>query len=323
MVNVGIVLGFILSTVLDYYTIPYVVMTFVVLFIVLFVWFPDSPEYLRYSKRYEAAEASQKFYAVVSVNSSSAPPHTNGVEMGKRTLSGSEVTAAAAEDEQRLSWSDLKDRGIQRGAFLGLMLIFFADTCGLYPLLNFMTDIFKRADIEMDIYHQTIIVGVVQIIGTCVSTVFIDRFGRRALLMFSALGGGIFIAMLAVYFYLLKFPEYHHVVLQLQWLPVLSLGGFFLIAPLGITTLPFFIVAELLPVKVRGPIVGITLGVSWILAFALLQFFQDFIGAFGLDGTLALFAASCAVEIGFVYVCLPETKNLSFDEIQIRLGGKK
>lgn len=315
MQNIGVLLGYILTSTVDYYTMPYIVLVLSILFMCLFCRFPDSPEFLQMVCKKDESEASYKFYGNLSEK-------TVLSIIGKTDVEFVPPKEIVGRKRERITMKDFKDPAVQRGAFLAITLIIFADLCGSFVIINFLTQIFAAANIELDIYLSTIIVGVIQIIGSSVSTGLVDRCGRRQLLMWSAFGTGICLVALAVYFAILSRPDTDWLVHQLNWLPLLALGGTILISTLGVTTLPFFVIAELLPVKLRSLVSTACLGISWGCVFLLLQFYQDLNEWLGIHGTMTLFAVCCFGDIVFVYFSLPETKNLTFDEIHVRLSTK-
>lgn len=322
MQNIGVLLGFVLSSVVDYHTMPYMVLVISILFMCLFCRFPDSPEFLQMVCRKDEAATAYKFYGNLT-QPSVAEKRDLEVLPPKEEV----VVVGVGRKREKITMADFKDPATQRGAFLAITLIIFADLCGSFVIINFLTPIFAAAHIQLDIYLSTIIVGVIQIVGSSVSTALVDRCGRRMLLIWSALGTGVCLAALACYFYLLQIPEQHALVHQLRWLPLIAVGGTILISTLGVTTLPFFILAELLPVKLRSVVSTVCLGISWCCVFLLLQFYQDLNALLGIHGTMTVFAVCCFVDIAFVYFSLPETKSLTFAEIHVKLsssnGGPK
>lgn len=308
MQNIGVLLGFILTSTVDYYVLPYIVICIGILFMCLFCRFPESPEFLRMVCRTDESETARKFYG--NVTAAIEDPEILKV---KDKLDKTQ--------REKITLEDFKESATQRGALLALILIIFADLCGSFVIINFLTQIFHEAHIELDIYLSTIIVGVIQIMGSSISTGLVDRCGRRMLLMWSALGTGICLSILSGYFYVLSDPEQSSVVQQFSWVPLLAVGGTILISTLGVTTLPFYILAELLPVKLRSLVSTACLGISWGCVFLLLQFYQDLNAWLGIYGTMALFATCCFLDIVFVYFSLPETKNLTFAEIQKKLSN--
>lgn len=317
--NLGILLGFILSSMFDYTVSPYFGLVTLGVFLAVFSMIPESPEFLIMKKRQEAAERSFKFY--------------NGISRKKKLPSDLQMTYnlltnfVQKQSENKKSTCQLLKELKQRSTFWGfvysMILIIFACVCGSFVALNYLTFLFQEASIGIDIYLCTILCGIFQIFGSCISLLLVDNFGRRPLLIWSAFGAGLLLIVCAVYFYLVSRPEYSELVSLIQWLPLIALSGFIFVCNVGITSLPFFMISELLPVHLRGLVSTIALATLWLIAFALLQFFYTLVAFLGIHGTLAFFAACCFTEIAFVYYFLPETKGISFQEIQAKLYDRK
>lgn len=313
MNNAGIVMGYMISSWMDYYQMPYVAIGLTVAFLSIFIWFPESPDFLAHKNRTEEANKSYSFYGNHRIQPTLENPKEKAPTVAKTT------TQAEDRAKQRITLNDFRDVAVKRGITISIMLIFFADTSGVFAITHFMTELFEAARMEIDIYVATIVVGLIQILGSVVSILSVDRFGRRVLFIFSAAGTGLSLLVFGTYYYLLERAEHAELLTQIQWLPLVSLCFYILIASCAVSTLPFFIISELMPVKVRGFVITMCFIASWLFAFAILQFFHWMVDVLGIAGTMWTYGMCCFVEIAFVYFYLPETKNLTFDEIQEKL----
>lgn len=300
----GMFLGYVLASWVDYYLVPYVSAAFNIIFVLIFLWFPESSDYLAHIQQTEKAKKAYAFYG----------NHRTSVE-AKPELDSK---------HNSISWSDFQDPAVRRGCTIAFILIFFADTCGVFTITNFMTELMHWAQIEvLDVYVATVGLGFLQILGCGMSVFCMDRYGRRILFMISAVLSSLSMFAFAFYFYMLKNnSHYFSQVIELQWFPIISLALGILAFSLAIGAAPFFMISELLPTKLRGRITTIALAASWVVAFAVVQSFRYLIDWIGVHGTYSVYASFCMMEAFFVYFYLPETKNLTIDEIQIKLAGK-
>lgn len=100
-----------------------------------------------------------------------------------------------------------------------------------FQVIFFTKGIFESANTGIDSGLATIIVGVMQVISVFVSSVIVDKAGRRLLLLPSALVMAITTALLGTYFFMKeKNPDS---VSSLGWLPVASLCGFIILFSIG------------------------------------------------------------------------------------------
>lgn len=317
MNNSGIVLGYMISSWMDYYQMPYVAIGLTVAFLAIFIWFPESPDYLAHKNRTEEAKKSYAFYG----NYRSTPTIENP-PITEKSIEA-KATQSTEGNSQKITMQDFKDTAVRRGIVISILLIIFADTSGVFAITHFMTELFEAAKMEIDIYVATIVVGLIQIVGSVISILSVDRFGRRVLFIGSAAGTGTALMIFGGYYYLLDRPQYADLVQKIQWLPLVSLCCFILIASCAVASLPFFIISELMPVKVRGFVMTMCFIVSWVFAFGVLQFYHSMVGWLGIAGTMWTYGICTFVEIIFVYFYLPETKNLTFEEIQTKLRSIK
>lgn len=286
-----------LASWIDYYLVPFVSAGIAFAFILVFVWLPESPDYLSHTHQSERAQQSYAFYG------------------NHREKDGTEE-----QESTKITWKDFKDPAVRRGCCIAFTLIFFADTCGIFTITNYMTELLHWAHLPLDAHAATVALGLLQVIGCIVSAFLMDRCGRRILFMTSALISGLAMFAFGFYFYLLdkQSPLIH----KLQWLPVASLAVAILAASLAIAAAPFFMITELLPTKLRGRITTIALAVSWVVAFIVVHSFHQLVAWIGVEGTYWTYGTVCLIEVVFVYFCLPETKNLTIDQIQTILGKR-
>lgn len=307
--NIGIVIGYVLASWVEYFTVPYVAIGITALFLSAFVWLPESPDFLAFRQLTDEANRSYRFYG--NFRTSAA------MEAGKHIETS--LIHIEAQAEPKISFEDFRKKSVVKGFYVSMILIIFVDGSGILAIRNFMTELFALAEIKLDVFVGTIVVGIIQILGVILSTFSVDRCGRRILLLFSAFGTSVCLFVFGFYYYLLVRDEYQGLVMQLQWLPVTSLGLAVLIATLGVTTLPYVLISELTPVKLRSVVTTGALASGWIFSFFVMQYFHTMMDCLGIAGTVWVFAIAGLLEIVFVYFFLPETKNLNFEEIQIKL----
>lgn len=126
---------------------------------------------------------------------------------------------------------------------IGIALMFLEQFSGVFALLFFVSTIFSYSGSSLTPNESSIIVGVIQLLGAYCSTTFVDRAGRNCLISSSAFGisGGMFVFALYSYFNSLG-----HVAAYLNWIPLASFSFVLWVANLGVLTLPFLVMSELM-----------------------------------------------------------------------------
>lgn len=126
---------------------------------------------------------------------------------------------------------------------IGIGLMYLEQFSGVFALLFFVSTVFQHSGSSLTPDQSSIIVGVIQLIGAYCSTMFVDRAGRRLLISTSAFGISSGLFVFAAYSY---FNEQGHFPAFLNWIPLVSFSFVLWIANLGVLTLPFLVMSELM-----------------------------------------------------------------------------
>jgi len=84
---------------------------------------------------------------------------------------------------------------------------------------------------------------------------------------------------------------------------------------IGVGGTGWLIQGEVFPTAIRGRAAAIGAAVDWVANFAIILLFPALTTAFGLPMLMVLLAILAVLAIGFVARYLPETKNLTLDEV--------
>lgn len=114
-------------------------------------------------------------------------------------------------------------------------------------MITFTATIFKEAGSSLSPIASSIIVGIIQIIGSMFATVLVERCGRKMMMSISALGTSMGFAIFGFYS-LLQSQSYN--MENLKFVPLFAFSLIIFIANLGILTLPFLILSEISHPKV-------------------------------------------------------------------------
>jgi len=207
----------------------------------------------------------------------------------------------------------------KKGLMVAFGLMFFQQLSGINAVIFYTTSIFEAAGSDLDPSIATIIVGVIQVVVTFISTLVVDRLGRRILLMISDSVMAICTLLLGVFFYLLN--ETDNDTSSLGWLPLTSVCVFIVVFSLGYGPIPWMMVGELFAPHIKGFASSLSCVLNWILAFIVTRFYADLASSFGIHTTFWIFSVISAIGTVFVFFIVPETKGKTLDEIQRELGG--
>lgn len=201
---------------------------------------------------------------------------------------------------------------------ISLGLMFFQQLSGINAVIFYTVQIFKDAGSSVDENLSTIIVGLVNFISTFVAAMVIDKLGRKLLLYVSAVSMCLTLFALGTFFY---FKTHGADVSSIGWIPLLSLIVYVIGFSLGFGPIPWLMMGEILPVKIRGSAASIATGFNWTCTFVVTKTFQDIRMLIGAHGAFWLFGVIVIIGFVFVVACVPETRGRSLEEIEKGFTG--
>ncbi|KAF2883257.1 hypothetical protein ILUMI_22914 [Ignelater luminosus] len=237
-----------------------------------------------------------------------------------------EIKAAIEEDQEiKISFKEsMKKRSTKKAAAICFTLMFLQQTGGINAVIFYISNIFESSGTNLDSKISTIIVGVTQVIATYVSTLTLDRLGRRALLMISSILMAIGLIILGVFYTLSeRWLVPPHTLMSLGFMPLLGLLLYMLAFPLGYGFIPWLLLAELFPPEIKGVAAAAAGTFNWFIGFLITNFYFDIKQAIGGDITFYIFSVVCFITASFAFLVVPETKGKSFYQIQKELSGEK
>lgn len=204
------------------------------------------------------------------------------------------------------------------------MVFVFQVICGLDPILVYTVDIFKSASGpgSVDEYTSTIVFGIIECIAGVIAAFFVDKTGRRFLLLLSELVMVLSLLSLGIFFYLRAGISPANTIAPstssslLAWLPLTSLSIYILAYSIGLGPVGYLLMGEILPLRVKGLAGCLLTSAKWLLSFLVTKFFDDIVLLIGEAGCFWLFAGFCALGFAFVLFFVPETNGRSLEDIQ-------
>lgn len=308
MLTVGILFVYAVGAGVSVFVLSIICGIIPLLFGAIFVFMPETPYYLISKNRTEDAIKSLQWLR------------------GSQYDYTQELAEMQAENEQRKNakipmMQIFTSKATVRALYISFGLMVFQQMSGINAVIFYTTIIFDEANVDIDPSVATIIVGVMQVIATFVSTMVVDKLGRRILLLLSVSIMGVCTILLGVFFYLSDQNKDN--VADLGWLPIVSMCIFIVMFSLGFGPIPWMMIGEIFAPEVKG-IAGSAAGsFNWILAFVITKTFTNMRDAMGTSGAFWLFSGFSIVGTVFVFFAIPETKGKTLGEIQKLLAGEK
>lgn len=204
-------------------------------------------------------------------------------------------------------------KAARKGLTISCMLMVFQQLSGINAITFYVESLFAESGSHVTPEVSSIIFGAAQAAATFITPFFIDSYGRKTLLFISAIGMVLSETSLGVYFYLKENSEN---VSDLNWMPITCLTVYIATHNLAFAPVPWLIMSEVFPDKVRLIAADVVTCFSWCLSFLMTFLMAPLQNAITIAGTFFFFSAWVVVAIFFVIFYVPETKGRSFQEIQ-------
>ncbi|XP_055838936.1 facilitated trehalose transporter Tret1-like [Episyrphus balteatus] len=302
--NVGMLFGNIIATLVPYVIIPCVILVLPISYLIFVMQFPETPQFLLRQNQIDAASKSLKYYSNIKEKNKDALQQfeINFNEMKELILS--------SKNKERLSLKDICSKRFMKALLMGLALVIIYSFTGIWPILNYSSLIFAEAHSSMDPKTNTIIIGVFQIIGSYCAFVLIDKFGRKFLLLVSSIGMFLGFGLFGVHSYMAT-----NLALNVaRWLPVVLMAFIILAANIGVISVTFIVLVEIIPPKIRSFVTALVLVSASIMYSVALKLFPVLMYLVGLSGVMWICASFAAFGFIFYLIFLKETKGMNLND---------
>lgn len=276
-----------------------------VLLLCTFTFMPESPYYLIIKEKFELAKSNlQLLRGTDEVD----------VEMIRIT------NAIKEQMHEKSSILDLfKVKSNRKACFIMLGLRTVQQLSGVTAFTFYANTIFLEAGVESPT-TTSLIYFTVQLTATMLSSLILDKTGRRPLVLISTIGASVALFTEGLYFYLSTCTNVD--MSEFQIVPAVALISFIVVFSLGLQTIPILLLGELFPTDVKAFALSLADVYFSIIASIIAKFFQFMKDDFGMHVPFFLFAAFCLIGFVFSYYCIPETKGKTLEDIQLFLKGQ-
>jgi sugar porter (SP) family MFS transporter len=262
------------------------------LFLVLLQLVPESPRWL-ISRKGRIAEAAAILKVVNPVN------YLGELESIKRNKVEEEATGNA---------SRLLSRKYKFPIFLAVCFAVFNQVSGINAIIYYAPRIFEMAGLERSSsLLSTVGIGAMNFLFTLLAINFIDKIGRKTLMLIGSIGLIVTLGLVAQAFYSQNFSGWSVTVYLLAYI------AFFAFSQGAVI---WVFISEIFPNQVRAK--GQTLGSTthWVMAAIIAFSFPMLAEKLGGGHTFLFFCLMMALQLLFVWKLMPETKGRSLEQIE-------
>ena len=235
-----------------------------------------------------------------------------------------EIERAAKEDEANTAtWGEVFAKKLRKPLMIGIGLAVFQQITGINAIIYYANKIFAQAGFATPADQAaatTWAIGGVNVLATFIAVAYVDRFGRRPLLLAGLVGMASALVTVGISFHFMDNADTSGTgaggpttagIITLVALVVFIASFAFSLGPVVWT-----VINEIFPNRVRGRAVAVATAVNWGSAWLVSQFFLTLIDSIGNSATFYLFGGFAVIAYVWIWKTVPETKGRSLEEIQ-------
>lgn len=265
-------------------------------FLVLALFVPESPRWSALRGRTEAARR--------------VLTRIGGERYATETLASLSQLSAGAGGEGTSGWRALKAPGLGGVLLMGIVLAVFQQWCGLNVVFNYAHEVFSAAGYAVsDILMNIVVTGVTNVVFTFVAIRTVDRWGRRALMLFGSASLAVIYAVLGACYWAGVSGVF------MLALVVLAIACY----AMSLAPVTWVVLSEIFPARMRGVAMAVSTFFLWAASFVLTYTFPSLNEAVGAAGAFWLYGAICVAGFLFIRARLPETKGKTLEQLEHEL----
>ncbi|KAI6878325.1 quinate permease [Hortaea werneckii] len=273
----------------------------------------ESPRWLTKKDRHEEAVAALSYVRAAPVDSDEVVH-----EIGEIRASCEEEKRASAG----MTWRECLKPGARKRFILAFVLMVCQQFSGTNSIGYYAPQIFQTVGLSAadSSLFATGIYGTVKVVATGIFLIVgIDRFGRKKSLVF---GAAWMMSMMFIIGAVLTThpPENTDGVSQASIAMVAMIYLYVIGYSASWGPTPWVFVSEIFPTRLRGYGVGLAAATQWLFNFIITKITPEAVNNIGWK-TFIMFGVFCFSNGVFVFLFIPETKQMTLEEIDMLFGG--
>ena len=251
------------------------------------------------------------------------------------------IAATLKQDAKAAGWSELFHAEWRKPLLVALGLALLQKITGINAIIYYANQIFAAAGFATESARAGVTlwaVGGVNVVATLIAVAFIDKIGRRKLLLAGLIGMGASLAVVGVAFRFIapavaagaaapaaaaSSAAASSAASALAAAPrtagivtVAALVVFIACFAFSLGPVTWTVINEVFPARIRSRGVALATAANWGSAWLVSQFFLSLTTAIGSSLTFGLLAGFCVVGWLWVQRSVPETQGLSLEDVQ-------
>lgn len=283
------------------------------LYIITFAFIPESPYYLLLHDKMKEAQNS-----LIQLNG------TNNCEIIDNEIYRINSMVKNAKETKTLAlWDLFYLKGNRKGFFLLILLHSTKTLSGRYAIAAYTQEIFSYSGFSLAPELSAILYTIVTLLMLLIVSQFIERIGRRKIVLYSSIFSSIGLIIVGLFFFI-KF-SLNFDVNSITWLPLFGLIFYNIASTLGVGSLTYVITGEIFSLYIKVTAITCSAIIADIMIFFVKLSFQWMNNIIGIYTTFWIYSICCFSGGIIFFIFSPETKGKTLEEIQdiLHLSNKK
>ncbi|MFF7973592.1 sugar porter family MFS transporter [Streptomyces sp. NPDC007905] len=221
----------------------------------------------------------------------------------------------AMKSEHKSTFKDLLGGGFffKPIVWIGIGLSVFQQFVGINVAFYYSSTLWQSVGVDpTDSFFYSFTTSIINIVGTVIAMIFVDRVGRRPLALIGSVGMAVGLALEAWAF------SYDLVGGKLPatqgWVALVAAHVFVLFFALSWGVVVWVFLGEMFPNRIRAAALGVAAAAQWIANWAITASFPS-LADWNLSGTYVIYTVFAALSIPFVLKFVKETKGKALEEM--------
>ena len=275
------------------------------IFLVALFLIPESPRYLVSRKRDDEAESVL----------------TRLIGAGAAQAKLAEIKASFSHDHRPRFRDVLVPGGynLRPIVWAGLVIAVFQQLVGINVIFYYGETLWKLAGATEDTALQrNIISGVVSIAACFVTIVFVDKIGRKPLLLIGSAGMAVTLFTMVFAFHSGSLDAAGNLQLSQHngWIAVIAANLYVIFFNASWGPIMWVMLGEMFPNQIRGSALAVCGFAQWFANYLIAQSFPIMAAKLGLTPTYTFYAVSAAISFFLVKKFINETKGKELEEME-------
>ncbi|MEU4146564.1 sugar porter family MFS transporter [Streptomyces parvulus] len=197
--------------------------------------------------------------------------------------------------------------------WIGIGLSVFQQFVGINVAFYYSSTLWQSVGVDpTDSFFYSFTTSIINIVGTVIAMIFVDRVGRRPLALIGSVGMVVGLALEAWAF---SFDLVDGKLPATQgWVALIAAHVFVLFFALSWGVVVWVFLGEMFPNRIRAAALGVAASAQWIANWAITASFPS-LADWNLSGTYVIYTIFAALSIPFVLKFVKETKGKALEEM--------